>query len=405
MDFIANLISKVKGFFGGNEAPVPEADPVDLPHYVRAAYALLADANKRAIQIPADVVDVITQARRAQGQLPDGLEARFWNAYGLLSSSIQPAAKARNLYRNIFYIVLLALLFAQFFFLAGDYVRTKLADIDKQIVDIRGRAAAPSNPAAPGSAITAPVDPVQKIRADEQIDQVLQTRKAYLFLSANLLDIVGTIADLPLRPFGFHSFFSDNVVDRDGVIVRGKLDMLLVFLSGYLLPMLYGLLGACAFVLRKLSDEIDKLTFANDARVRYSLRLNIGLLAGLAVGWFIKPGNGDATLVSLSPLALAFVAGYGSDLFFVALDKIVQAFAPAPASSSTIVKESTAGGIATTTFEGKAATVAGRQNGNADGEQQLKKDEKDAPIDPPDRKGSIEPTVDVPARPLAANRA
>ena len=397
MDFIANLISKVKDSFGRNEAPIPEADPFDMPRHVRSAYALLADANKRAIQIPADVVDVITQARRAQGQLPDGLEARFWNAYGLLSSSIQPAAKARNLYRNIFYIVLLVLLFAQFFFLAGDYVRTKLADIDKQIVDIRGRAAAPANSAGPG---------IPAAAADQQIDQVQQTRKAYLFLSGNLLDIVGTIADLPLRPFGFHSFFSDNSVsDREGVIVRGKLDMLLVFLSGYLLPMLYGLLGACAFVLRKLSDEIDKLTYANDARVRYSLRLNIGLLAGLAVGWFIKPGTGEASLVSLSPLALAFVAGYGSDLFFVALDKIVQAFAPAPAASSTIVKESTAGGITTTTVEGKAATVAGRQNGKADGDEHAAEDKKIVRLDPSDAGGPNKPSPDSPDKPGAAGRA
>jgi hypothetical protein len=353
MDFAA----RVKEFFGRSEPQPVEADPFDMAHNVRAAYALLADANKKAIQIPADVVDVITQARKAGGQLSNGLEAKFWNAYGLLSSSIRPAAKARNLYRNIFYIVLLVLLFAQFFFLAGDYVRTKLADLDRQIVDIRGRAAAPSNPAAPGNVEAA---------AATQIDQVQQTRKAYISISGNLLGIAGTIADLPLRPFGYHSFFSDSVVDNDGVIVRGKLDMLLVFLSGYLLPMLYGLLGACAFVLRKLSDEIDKLTYANDARVRYSLRLNIGLLSGLAVGWFIKPGPGDATLVSLSPLALAFVAGYGSDLFFAALDKIVQAFVPAPTSSSTIVKESTTGGITTTTIDGKAATVAGHQNGNAD---------------------------------------
>jgi hypothetical protein len=396
MNFIANPISKVKEWFGLDEAEIPEADPFDMPYHVRAAYALLADANKKAIQIPADVVDVITQARRAQGQLPDALEARFWNAYGLLSSSIRPAARARNLYRNIFYIVLLVLLLAQFFFLAGDYVRTKLADIDKQIVDIRGRAAAPTSAGGPALPAAA---------ADQQIDQVEQTRKAYLFLSTNLLDIVGTIADLPLRPFGFHSFFSDNSLSGDGVIVRGKLDMLLVFLSGYLLPMLYGLLGACAFVLRKLSDEIDKLTYANDARVRYSLRLNIGLLAGLAVGWFIKPGSGDATLVSLSPLALAFVAGYGSDLFFVALDKIVQAFAPAPASSSTTVRESTAGGITTTTIEGKAATVAGRQDEIADGVEQAEPDKKVATADPPDRGGANQLTTDVPTRPVAANRA
>jgi hypothetical protein len=391
-----DLMTRVKESFGLNEPPVPEADPFDMPHHVRAAYALLADANKKAIQIPADVVNVITQARRAEGQLPDGLEARFWNAYGLLSSSIRPAAKARNLYRNIFYIVLLLLLFAQFFFLAGDYVRTKLTEIDKQIVDIRGRAAAPSNSTAPENPAAA---------AAAQIEQVQRTKGAYVFLSENLLNIVGTMADFPLRPFGFHSFFSaSGEKDPEGVIVRGKLDMLLVFLSGYLLPMLYGLLGACAFVLRKLSDEIDKLTYANDARVRYSLRLNIGLLAGLAVGWFIKPGPGDATLVSLSPLALAFVAGYSSDLFFVALDKIVQAFAPAPASSSTIVRESTSGGITTTTIEGKDAAVAGRKNANADGDEQVDRDQIVRTDAAAGDEASNETTADVPSTPAGGKR-
>lgn len=391
MNPIASWFSRVKQFFGHDGSPVPEADPFDVPHHVRAAYALLADANRQAIQIPADVVDVITQARRAGGQLPDDLEARFWNAYGLLSSSIRPAAKARNLYRNIFYLVLVVLLFAQFFFLAGDYVRTKLTDIDKQIVDIRGRAAAPAIAAGPVNAGTT-----------EQITQAEKARQAYVFLGGNLLQIVGTIVDAPLRLFGFQSFFSDDASDSDGVIVRGKLDMLLVFLSGYLLPMLYGLLGACAFVLRKLSDEIDKLTFANDARVRYSLRLNIGLLAGLAVGWFIKPGAGDATLVSLSPLALAFIAGYGSDLFFVALDRIVQAFAPTPSSSNTVVRESTAGGITTTTIEGKAATVAGRQEGDGN-DVQARQQEPAAPADPSNREDQKGTSADLPVK-VAANR-
>ena len=383
MDFMANI----KNFFSRDEAPVVEADPFDIQGNVRAAYALLADANKKAIQIPADVVDVITQARKAGAQLPDGLESRFWNAYGLLSSSIRPAAKARSLYRNIFYIVLLVLLFAQFFFLAGDYVRAKLADVDKQVIDIRGRAAAPPNavtPATPADAATA------------QLKQAERTKEAYIFLTRNLLAIVGTIADLPLRPFGFESFFSDSVPgsDPEGVIVRGKLDMLLVFLSGYLLPMLYGLLGACAFVLRKLSDEIDKLTYANDARVRYSLRLNIGLLSGLAVGWFIKPGVGDATLVSLSPLALAFVAGYGSDLFFLALDKIVQAFSGGSGESNVLVRETRSGGVVTTAIEGKMTTVSDQPERTAKADATTERDTNVVRLEPQDGAGGNKPTPD-----------
>ena len=105
---------------------------------------------------------------------------------------------------------------------------------------------------------------------------------------------------------------------------------MLDFLATYVLPALYGLLGACAFVLRQLSADIAELRFANDLRVRYTLRLNIGLLAGLAVGWFISPDQNASVVANLSPLALAFVAGYGSELLFAVLDRIVNAFSASP---------------------------------------------------------------------------
>ena len=109
---------------------------------------------------------------------------------------------------------------------------------------------------------------------------------------------------------------------------------MLDFLATYVLPALYGLLGACAFVLRQLSTDISQLRFANDLRVRYTLRLNIGLLAGLAVGWFISPDQNASVIANLSPLALAFVAGYGSELLFAVLDRVVNAFSPAAAESA-----------------------------------------------------------------------
>jgi hypothetical protein len=302
--------------------------PVDLEQHILTAYKLLSDATQSAIKIPQEVVDVIVKAREAAlARAPDArhgsflnseLEVQFWSAYGLLNSSIRPAEKARKRYRRIFYVVLAVLLAGQFFFLVGDHVRLKLAELDKQIVDIRGRAAAP-NLASTG------VDAAKA--AELQIQQTEKAQYAYLQLSRRLLEIAGNCVNYPLALVGLPAPFSTE--DSADVIVRGKLDIVLVFLSGYLLPMMYGLLGACAFVLRQLSAQGDRPTYAYNAQVQYSLRLNIGLLSGLAVSWFIKPGSGDSTLVSLSPLALAFVAGYGSDLFFVALDKVVQAFTPA----------------------------------------------------------------------------
>ena len=202
-------------------------------------------------------------------------------------------------------------------------------------MDIRGRGAgAGSGTTVPGPTTNVPISDAQ---VKERLDQIANEQKAYSELGSGLLRLVKTIFDLPFHLAGWQNIFSITSND-DKIIARGKLDLLFVFLSGYLLPMLYGLLGACAFVLRQLS-EVDKPTYVHDARVSYSLPLNIGLLSGLAVGWFIKPGSGDAGLANLSPLALAFVAGYGSDLFFAFLNKIIEAFAPSSQTTTTTTRE------------------------------------------------------------------
>ncbi|MDO8876296.1 MAG: hypothetical protein Q8M24_14975 [Pseudolabrys sp.] len=347
---------------------------LDLSHHIRAAYVLLCDANKRAIQIPPDVVTILTQARRhiGAGELPAELEQRFWNAYGLLSSSIQPAEQARQSYKRIFYLTLAALLVGQLFYLGVESVRARLTDLDRESVKASAAISATTtaNPATiPSGVAPAPVRSIQSLHAEQ---------KAYLDLGRDLLSTADAVS-FPLHAIGMKTIFAppSKGTEADDLLVRGKIEMLAVFLAGYLLPMLYGLLGACAFVLRKLSDEIDKLTYANDMRVRYSLRLNIGLLSGLAVGWFIKPtASADSTLVTLSPVALAFIAGYGSELFFVFLDKIVQAFGGGN-SATTSIREVTTGAITTTSFQHREAHVAGTAA------EPEKKNPPDAHAEPP----------------------
>ena len=99
-------------------------------------------------------------------------------------------------------------------------------------------------------------------------------------------------------------------------------------MSAYLLPLIYGLVGACAFVLRALSRQIRERTFSTtDSVIQFGLRLVLGALAGISIGWFLKPEvAGDNMVASLSPLALAFIAGYSVELVFTAIDKIISAF-------------------------------------------------------------------------------
>lgn len=109
-------------------------------------------------------------------------------------------------------------------------------------------------------------------------------------------------------------------------------------ISTYFLPMLYGLIGACFYILRQLPKEIEDVTFTKKSYTNYSLRLAQGPLAGILVSYFVTPPNTtkspnpenieslliiDPGINSLSPLALAFVAGYSVEFIFKILDKIL----------------------------------------------------------------------------------
>jgi hypothetical protein len=103
----------------------------------------------------------------------------------------------------------------------------------------------------------------------------------------------------------------------------------------YVLPPLYGWVGAMAYVLRRLISEINARTYQENSNTSYNLRIYLGILAGLAIGWFLAPDTTTSgnVLHVLSPLALAFLAGYSVELLFSAMDKLLEAFSTkSPAS-------------------------------------------------------------------------
>jgi hypothetical protein len=99
----------------------------------------------------------------------------------------------------------------------------------------------------------------------------------------------------------------------------------IAILNQYILPLLYGVLGSLAYTLRALSIEIQNVTFTRGSDIRYSLRWPLGMLAGITVGLFFDPAKLSG-LAAITPLGLAFLAGYGVELVFTGLDKLVRAF-------------------------------------------------------------------------------
>jgi hypothetical protein len=116
------------------------------------------------------------------------------------------------------------------------------------------------------------------------------------------------------------------------IIADGNLEQVLsqsksipTILSQYILPMLYGLLGSLTYILRTLSMEIHDVTFTRASADRYSLRWPLGMLAGVTVSLFFDPTQ-FVGLAAITPLAIAFLAGYGVELFFTGLDGLVRTF-------------------------------------------------------------------------------
>jgi hypothetical protein len=101
---------------------------------------------------------------------------------------------------------------------------------------------------------------------------------------------------------------------------QSVLDDVAVFYGAFaacFLPVLYAVLGTCAYLLRRFEQETAAKTFI-PSRAN-SARFVIAGIAGAVVGLFNFTISEGA---SISPLAIAFLAGYAIDVFFSFLETL-----------------------------------------------------------------------------------
>jgi hypothetical protein len=98
-----------------------------------------------------------------------------------------------------------------------------------------------------------------------------------------------------------------------------------ILISGWILPLFYGLLGASVYLMRTFLN--DKT--ANQGFFPLALRLALGGIAGLAIGWFSVPGSSSAA-ISTIPFGIAFLAGFSIDAVFTLLERLAQTISAAP---------------------------------------------------------------------------
>jgi len=97
-----------------------------------------------------------------------------------------------------------------------------------------------------------------------------------------------------------------------------------------LLPFIYGLLGACLYLLPKCHEFVADRSFDPLRIAEYKSRLLLGFASGGIVMFFVHEigvGEGDE-IIQLSAPVLAIIAGYNTDFIFQAIERMVAAIIP-----------------------------------------------------------------------------
>lgn len=107
-------------------------------------------------------------------------------------------------------------------------------------------------------------------------------------------------------------------------LVRDRLDVL----NSWILPGIYGALGAVLLTLRVYVNPVQP----NPRRFRTIMRIALGGFVGIVVGWFWSPQSNqlfEFANISVGLFTMAFLFGYGIDVFMNLLDRLVGGFSSA----------------------------------------------------------------------------
>lgn len=337
------------------------------------ARILLGHASQSGAELDAQIVATIVETGESvsKGELPAAQETAFWSSLNKLAKSLGPvsvsslratmdsfasagialfrigrapsgsatggrslARRAVQWYTAILVLTLASLLVVQIYWLFGTSITGEIQKNRKEIAEAEAkqrdlqqrRAAIAAAKPAPAAESASRSDSSEATLLQNQLDN-LDLRQSASF---NLLKRwsapwehwtpmdrtcarLGEDDKAKLRP-------CENIARYQATLV------VLDVLQRYILALLYGLLGACAYILRTLTAEIRARTYSETSNIVFRIRLYLGALGGMVVAWFLTPEATDGLFRTLSPFALAFIAGYSVELLFAAMDRLIAAF-------------------------------------------------------------------------------
>jgi hypothetical protein len=310
-----------------------EEKPMSLQESITNALQLLNYASEHAKTVSQDVVLAITQANAAEANntMTPEIEAQFWTSFSKLADSVKPVtveslspecntiARKERRYYSIWSISLLLIIIP---ISIASFATNSIIDELEQKADIvckREPDLKCANPALSGVPAGYPTDAALANRGDLKATiELMYFRLRWL---DRLLLYQYSITELD-KIFGHGALAGDF----QGAIYYGRdlkerAGLGYGVLTGYILPVLYAMLGAVAYGLRDLSDNVTARTILPSSRIRARVRFRLAILAGVVVGLFTDFTKG----ISLSPLAFAFLIGYSVEIFLSFLDAMVEA--------------------------------------------------------------------------------
>ncbi len=328
-------------------------NPYRIKQAVENANLMLAHASEKGLKIDAELVAKIVKAKYIQsnGEWNATNEAEFWQAFRDISQTIHPVTidsilaanqelEERNWWSRMMGIrrgktltrravsgyvrwsllALAAMLIIQIYSLIGTTILNNIRDSNARI-----------NKMEDEIILQQKLESTQKAIAIElNKDMVVAEREKNIELLAIWLRPIDFVllnepADLSVLEKTKSEKNKEDFekINALGTSVTQSAQHPILIIGSYILPLFYGLLGAFAYVLRGLSEEIREITYSVDSDIKYILRITLGALAGLAVGLVFVPDTDHFVTLNLPPLTLAFIAGYSIEFLFTAIDRFV----------------------------------------------------------------------------------
>jgi hypothetical protein len=274
----------------------------------------LASSERTAPAEPLARIVAIQHAYAAKPELSEQDEAAFWLAYSALATAVRPATVEGIRYvapnRNIGFLGWMW----KNRWITGTVTVIAFVYLIVQIHVVIGTTLVNRyNGAAAELAKASQAQP----RDQDKIDA----------LANDMSRLTGELADWNSLEIATLYLTRTGVGDSADQLTHAQIS--LETSSSYLLPLILGLLGAATQVLRSVARRISQQSLNTTLLPAYYIRVLLGYIIGTIIGLFMLPSvagnsaNPFSFLTSLPLLTAAFIAGYGVEILFTALDKFV----------------------------------------------------------------------------------